>query len=145
MVDDFSNGRFDRRSPEEVLEVLGWMPESEVTDRERCAVLAALLGSQFDLAFTTNRNAGQAARETAIRFGFKSDHLLALAGTDNANDTYVTPEGKTVYGKVSITPGGAVHILSAHQVYAEQVHQANLKSGLQLADESVADLVLAAA
>jgi len=60
--------------------------------------------SQFDLAFTTNRNAGQAARETAIRFGFKSDHLLALAGTDNANDTYVTPEGKTVYGKVSITP-----------------------------------------
>jgi hypothetical protein len=101
--------------------------------------------SQFDLAFTTNRNAGQAARETAIRFGFKSDHLLALAGTDNANDTYVTPEGKTVYGKVSITPGGAVHILTAHQVYAEQVHQANLKSGLQLADESVADLVLAAA
>jgi hypothetical protein len=70
---------------------------------------------------------------------------LALAGTDNANDTYVTPEGETVYGKVSITPGGAVHILSAHQVYAEQVHQANLKSGLQLADESVADLVLAAA
>jgi hypothetical protein len=100
--------------------------------------------SQFDLAFTTNRNAGMAARESAIRFGFKSDHLLALTGTDNANDVYKTPEGDTVYGKVSITPGGAVHVLSAHQVYAERVHRAALKSGLELAAESAADLVAAA-
>jgi hypothetical protein len=99
--------------------------------------------SQFDLAFTTNRNAGMAARESAIRFGFKSDHLLALTGTDNANDTYKTPEGDTVYGKVSITPGGAVHVLSAHQVYAQRVHQAALKSGLELAAESTAGLVTA--
>ena len=100
--------------------------------------------SQFDLAFTTNRNAGMAARESAIRFGFKSDHLLALTGTDNANDVYKTPEGDTVYGKVSITPGGAVHVLSAQQVYAERVHRAALKSGLELAAESAADLVAAA-
>ena len=99
--------------------------------------------SQFDLAFTTNRNAGMAARESAIRFGFKSDHLLALTGTDNANDIYRTPEGDTVFGKVSITPGGAVHVLSAHQVYAERVHQAALKSGLKLAAESAAGLVAA--
>jgi hypothetical protein len=99
--------------------------------------------SQFDLAFTTNRNAGMAARESAIRFGFKSEHLLAFTGTDNANDTYKTPEGDTVYGKVSITPGGTVHVLSAHQVYAERVHQAALKSGLELAAESTAGLATA--
>jgi hypothetical protein len=100
--------------------------------------------SQFDLAFTTNRNAGMAARESAIRFGFKSDHLLALTGTDNANDTYRTPEGDTVYGKVSITPGGAVHVLSAHQVYAERVHQAAIKSSLKTAADDVAGLAPAA-
>jgi hypothetical protein len=100
--------------------------------------------SQFDLAFTTNRNAGMAARETAVRFGFKSDHVLALTGTDNANDTYKTPEGDTVYGKVSITPGGAVHVLTAQQVYAETVHQAAIKAGLKNAADSAAGLASAA-
>lgn len=59
MVDDFSNGRFDRRSPEEVLEVLGWMPESEVTNRERCAVLAALLGGILDRLNTLEAKASE--------------------------------------------------------------------------------------
>jgi hypothetical protein len=100
--------------------------------------------SQFDLAWTTNRNAGMAARETAVRFGFKSDHILAFTGTDNANDVYKTPEGDTVYGKVSITPGGAVHVLTAQQVYAERVHQAAIKAGLKSAADSAAGLASAA-
>lgn len=101
--------------------------------------------SQFDIGFSTNRNAGMAARETAIRFGFKSDHLLALTGTDNANDTYLSPEGDTVYGKVSITPGGAVHVLTAQQVYAAQVHERARKAGLQSAADTAAELASAVA
>lgn len=101
--------------------------------------------SQFDIGFSTNRNAGMAARETAIRFGFKSDHLLALTGTDNANDVYKTPEGDTVYGKVSITPGGAVHVLTAQQVYAARVHEQARKAGLQSAADTAAELTSAVA
>lgn len=93
--------------------------------------------SQLDLSFWTNRNAGMAARETAVRLGFKSDHLLALTGKKNPNDSYVTPEGETVYGRISITPGGAVHVLSAAQVYAEQVRR-NAISGAIDAAGSVA-------
>jgi len=100
--------------------------------------------SQFDLAYTTNRNAGMAARESAIRVGFKSEHLLAFTGTDNANDTYKTPEGDTVYGKVSITPGGAVHVLTAQQVYAETVRANATKAGLKSAADSAANLATAA-
>ena len=100
--------------------------------------------SLFDLAFTSNKNAGMAARETAIRLGFKSEHLLALAGTDNANDTYVTPAGDTVYGKVSITPGGAVHVLTAQQVYAETVRAKATQAGLKEAADSAANLASAA-
>jgi len=59
MVDDFSNGRFDLRSPEKVLEALGWMPESEVTDRERCAILAALLGGVLDHLNTLEAKASE--------------------------------------------------------------------------------------
>jgi len=101
--------------------------------------------SQVDLAWTTNRDAGMASRETAVRLGFKSEHLLAFAGTDNANDTYVTPEGNTVYGKVSITPGGAVHVLTAQQVYAERVLADARKAGLKSAADSAANLRSAAA
>lgn len=101
--------------------------------------------SQIDLAYATNRNAGMAARETAVRLGFKSDHLLAFTGTDNANDTYVTPEGDIVYGKVAITPGGAVHVLTAQQVYAERVLANARKVGLKSAADSAANLQSTAA
>jgi hypothetical protein len=89
--------------------------------------------SQLDLSFWTNRNAGMAARETAVRLGFKSDHLLALTGKKNPNDSYVTPEGETVYGRISITPGGAVHVLSAAQVYAEQVRRNAISGAIDAA------------
>ena len=89
--------------------------------------------SQIDLGVSTNRNGGMAARETAIRIGFKSDHLLALTGKKNPNDTYITPEGEVVHGLVSITPGGAVHVLSAAQVYAEQVRKGIIGKALESA------------
>jgi hypothetical protein len=89
--------------------------------------------SQLDLGVWTNRNGGMAARETAVRLGFKSDHLLALTGKKNPNDTYVTPAGETVYGRISITPGGAVHVLSAAQIYAEQVRKEAVSGAIEAA------------
>ncbi len=94
--------------------------------------------SQLDLSFWTNRNAGMAARETAVRLGFKSDHLLELTGQNNPHDTYITPAGDTVYGKVAITAGGAVHVLTAQQVYAEQVRKDATKAGLSAASGAAA-------
>ena len=58
MVDDFSNGRFDR-PPKEVLEFLEYVPEDEITDRERCAVLAALLGNVLERLNTLEAKASE--------------------------------------------------------------------------------------
>ena len=94
--------------------------------------------SELDLGFTTNRNAGMASRETAIRLGFKSDHLLELTGQSNPHDTYITPAGNTVYGVINITPGGAVHVLTAQQIFAEQVRKDATKAGLTAASGAAA-------
>jgi hypothetical protein len=58
MVDDFSNGRFDR-PPKEVLEFLEYVPESEITAPERCAILAALLGGVLDRLDTLEAKASE--------------------------------------------------------------------------------------
>jgi hypothetical protein len=99
--------------------------------------------SQLEMGLTTHRSAGMAARETAIRVGFKSDHLLALTGQQNQNDTYITPAGETIYGRISITPAGAIHILSAAQIYAEQVRASVIKSGQQSAAADAAKIAAA--
>ena len=44
-IDDHSNGR---RPPEEALSFLGRVPDAEITDRERCAILATLLENVLD-------------------------------------------------------------------------------------------------
>lgn len=101
--------------------------------------------TQIDLAVVTNRNAGLAARETAVRLGWKSEHILALTGQNNPHDTYVTPAGDTVYGKIAISPTGAVSILSAQQVFAEQVLADARRAGLKSAADSAANLQSTAA
>lgn len=90
--------------------------------------------SQIDFGLTTCRSAGMASRETAVRIGFKSDHLLELSGQSNPNDQYIAPDGQVFYGKISLSPGGAVHILSAAQIYAEHVRCSLTAVGLKAAD-----------
>lgn len=74
-----------------------------------------------EVAFITGRNGGLARRETSIHGAFRSEHLIDVLGKDNPHDTYICPEGKTFYGKVTTTPGGGVNVLSAQQVYALQL------------------------
>jgi len=71
-----------------------------------------------ELAFVTGRNgAGFATRETALRAGFKSEHLLELAGEDDTNDTKVV-NGATYHGKRSTGFDGKDYVLSAEQIAA---------------------------
>lgn len=87
--------------------------------------------SSTELAFATNPKGGMARRETAVRVGFKSDHLIAGLGRDNPNDRYVTPDGNIVFGKISFTPGGGVHVLSAAQVYAASLQRQAIKAATE--------------
>lgn len=74
--------------------------------------------SDAELAFVTDRNeAGLSTRETALRAGFKSEHLLELAGEDNTADETVL-NGTTYHGKRSPGLDGQDHILSSQQVAA---------------------------
>jgi len=86
--------------------------------------------SHLEVAFRTNGKGGMAARETAVQVGFKSEHLIQTVGKDNPNDKYVTPEGNVVFGKISITPGGGVHVISAAEIYAAGIHQRTIQDGL---------------
>lgn len=90
--------------------------------------------SNTEVALVTNRNGGMSRRETAVRLGFQSEHLIQAFGRDNPNDRYTTPEGNIVFGKISFTPGGGVHVLSAAEVYAAGLRAVALK---QAADQAV--------
>lgn len=71
-----------------------------------------------EFAFVTGRNdAGFATRETAVRAGFKSEHLLELAGEDDTSDTKVI-NGTTYHGKRSTGFDSQDYVLSAEQVAA---------------------------
>lgn len=84
--------------------------------------------TRFEVAAVTNRKGGMARRETAINIGYKSDHWTEAFGRDNPNDRYVTPDGNIIFGKISFTPGGGVHVLSAAQVYAASLSKEALKA-----------------
>jgi len=86
--------------------------------------------SHLEVAFRTNGKGGMAARETAVQVGFKSEHLIQTIGKDNPNDKYITPEGNVVFGKISITPGGGVHVISAAEIFAAGIHQKTIQDGL---------------
>lgn len=89
--------------------------------------------SNIELGFTSNRDGGMAVRETAIRVGFKSEHLIDALGTDNPNDTYLAPDGTTILGKICVLPGKGVHVLDARQVYALQLHKETVSSANKVA------------
>lgn len=89
--------------------------------------------SEVELAFVTSRTeAGFSQRETAIKAGFKSEHVLEALGDDNPDDA-VTVNGTTYYGKVSPGFDGASHGLTARQVSARAEYQKAMRESRRLA------------
>jgi hypothetical protein len=93
-----------------------------------------------EIAFVTNRHGGKARRETAIRAGVRSDHLVDMIGKDLASDTFECPETGTLYfGKIVQTPTGT-YVISAKDVYTRAVYERACKEGLKLAEQATAGL-----
>lgn len=89
--------------------------------------------SHTEIAWVTNRHGGMARRETAVKGGFKSDHLTDIVGKDNPADSFECPETGTLYfGKVVQTLGG-VHVITAKEVYTKALYQKAVKQGLSQA------------
>lgn len=83
--------------------------------------------TEVDFAFVTDRTkSGWATRETAIRTGFKSEHLLELTGEEDPTDT-VTIDGTTYCGRVAKGIDGQVHRLSAKHVATKAAYRKALK------------------
>jgi hypothetical protein len=96
--------------------------------------------SHVELALVTNRNGGQARRETALRGGFKSEHLIEAIGTDNPADSFEDPRTGTLYfGRIVQTPSGT-YTVSAKQVYTRCLYETACKQGLQQAEAATAAL-----
>jgi hypothetical protein len=102
--------------------------------------------SHAELAWVTNRNGGKARRETAIKGGFKSEHLIDIVGKDNPADTFECPDTGTLYfGKIVQGPSG-VYVLSARDVYTKALYTKAVKQGLAAAESATnAELATAAA
>jgi hypothetical protein len=90
--------------------------------------------SNFEFAFVTARKGGMAQRETAVRSGFKSDHLLEVFGEDDPTDAFTAPDGTTYYGKVSSGLDGDVHNIPAKSVYARKQRADALRQGAKNAE-----------
>ena len=96
--------------------------------------------TNLELAFVTNRNGGMARRETALRAGFRSDHLVDLVGTENPADTFECPESGTLYfGKIVQAPTGT-YVISAKEVYTRALYEKACKRGLQQAEAATSQL-----
>ena len=89
-----------------------------------------------EVAFVTNRNGGMARRETAINAGFKSEHLIELAGTENPADKFICPTtGQEIFGRIVQTPTG-VYTISAAEVYTRNLYAKAVKEGLRAASDA---------
>lgn len=92
--------------------------------------------SNFVLGFTTNRHGGDAARETAIRAGFKSEHITQWIGEKNLADKFEDPATGTLYfGRFCKTPTGVFYI-NAKSVYMQALYQRAVRSGLEAAEQA---------
>lgn len=92
--------------------------------------------THLEAAWVTNRNGGAARRETAVNAGFKSEHLIEIAGTENPADTFICPKtGQTFYGRIVQTPTG-VYTLTAAEVYTKQLYTKAVKEGLRAAESA---------
>lgn len=98
-----------------------------------------------ELAFVSNRNGGTARRESAIRAGFRSDHLIDMVGKDNPADEFICPTtGQKFFGKIVSTPSG-VYAISAKDVYTKSLYTKACKEGLQAAESATAQILPLAA
>lgn len=92
--------------------------------------------SHLELAFVTNRNGGMARRETAVKAGFKSDHITDMAGKNNPADKFVNPDTGSIYfGKIVKVPGGFATI-SAAEVYTRALYERACQDGLHAAERA---------
>lgn len=83
-----------------------------------------------ELALVTRPNGGLARRETAIRVGFRSDHLVQMAGVDNPADTFECPDTGTLFiGKIINTPDGVLAVTSK-ELFTEALIQRASKDAL---------------
>lgn len=92
--------------------------------------------SHFELAWVTNRHGGKARRETNLKAGFKSDHLIDVVGKDNPADTFECPETGTLYFGRLVQAGNTIHAISARDVYTKALYQKAVKDGLALAEKA---------
>lgn len=94
--------------------------------------------SNLEFAFVTARKGGMAQRETAVKTGFKSDHLLEVFGEDNPTDTLKV--GDTTYtGKVVAGIDGDKHVITAEQVAARVQRTEALKAAEKAVDRPADD------
>lgn len=72
-----------------------------------------------ELALVTRPNGGLARRETAVRVGVRSDHLVQAVGIDNPSDVFECPDTGTLFiGKIVNTPDGVLAVTS-RELYTE--------------------------
>lgn len=92
--------------------------------------------SHVEVAVVTNRNGGMARRETAVKAGFKSDHLTDAIGKNNPADKFVDPDTGSIYfGKIVGVPGGFATI-SANEVYTRALLERIYQDGLNTAEQT---------
>lgn len=91
--------------------------------------------TNVELAFVTARDAGPASRETTLRAGFKSEHLLEAFGEDDPADA-LNIDGTTYVGKATKGPDGVKHTLSAVQVAARVERAQAMRQGLRAAQQA---------
>lgn len=92
--------------------------------------------SHFELAWVSNRHGGKARRETAVRAGFKSEHLISATGKDNPADTFECPQTGTLYFGRLVQIGNTIHAISARDVYSEALYKKAVKEGLLQAEQA---------
>jgi hypothetical protein len=86
--------------------------------------------SNFELALVTARKGGMAQRETAVRTGFKSEHLIEVFGEDDPTDAFTAADGTTYFGRTVKAVDGDAYCVSAEQVYARQQRAEAIRQGL---------------
>ena len=93
--------------------------------------------SNFELALVTARKGGMAQRETAVRTGFKSEHLIEVFGEDDPTNAFTAPDGTTYFGRTVKAIDGDAYTVPAEQVCARRQRTEAIRQGL-LHAESVA-------
>lgn len=96
--------------------------------------------THFETALVTNRNGGMARRETAVKAGFKSDHVTDMIGKTNHADVFTCPDtGKPYYGKIVDGPAGR-YTITAKEVYTKELFGNAVKQGLAQAETATTQI-----